>query len=213
MLRASGLMLPALLWMALVGCSSENSSAPETQPAAASTDQQAGPDVAVFEFLKAVQTGDDQKAALMLTKVAREKTAEMEMVVAPPGSETASFEVGEVQLLNESNAYVSSTWTDVGEDGQPHSDQIVWVTRRDPEGWRIAGMVTKFLESKLVLNFEDPADMLRKQQLAEQEMMRRAQQQMQGAAGAAQQQQLQQPPTEGPAVQAQQPRTGEPVLK
>jgi hypothetical protein len=201
MLRASGLILSVLVLGILAGCGSDTAPAPEAAPAAAASENKAGPDVAVFEFLKAVQTGDDKKAAEMLTKLAREKTAEMEMVVAPPGSETASFEVGEVQMLEDRGAYVSSTWTDVGEDGQPHSDQIVWLVRNEPEGWRIAGMVTKLFESKLVLNFEDPQDMMRKQQLAEQEMLRRAQQQVQGDAAAVQQ------PADNNA-QAKQPQEG-----
>ena len=196
MLRASGFMFTLLVLGALAGCSSEKPAAAKADGGSAAADK-AGPDVAVFEFLKAVQTGDDKKAAGMLTKLAREKTAEMEMVVAPPGSETASFEVGQVELLEDRGAYVSSTWTDVGEDGQPHSDQIVWLVRNEPEGWRIAGMVTKLFESKLVLNFEDPQDMMRKQQQAEQEMMRRAQQQVQGAAA------VQQPA--GDNAQAKQP--------
>jgi hypothetical protein len=104
--------------------------------------------------------------------------------------------VGEVQMMNDNGAYVSSTWTDVGPEGQSHSDQIVWVCRKEPEGWRIAGMVTKLFDSKLVLNFEDPQDMIRKQQLAEQEMMRRAQQQMQGGPGATGQQQPETQPGE-----------------
>jgi hypothetical protein len=187
MSRASGLMFSVLLMSALAGCGGSDTPAAPEAVAPTAADNKPGPDVAVFEFLKAVQTGDDEKAAQMLTKVAREKTAEMEMVVAPPGSETASFEVGEVEILENRGAYVSSTWTDVGEDGQPHSDQIVWLVRNEPEGWRIAGMVTKLFESKLVLNFEDPQDMLKKQQLAEQEMIRRAQQQVQDAAAGGQQ--------------------------
>jgi hypothetical protein len=182
MLRASGWALVAAALGTIGGCSSEAPSTPETAAATAPAEARPGPDVAVFEFLKAVQTGDDKKAAEMLTQKAREETTKMEMVVAPPGSDTASFEVGEVQMLEDKGAYVSSTWTDLDEQGQPHSDQIVWLVRNEPEGWRIAGMVTKLFDSKLVLNFEDPQDMMRKQQLAEQEMMRRTQQQIQGTA-------------------------------
>lgn len=166
-----------LLWaiVPLAGCSSgagtdEKAGTGDTKTAGA------GADRAVFDFLKAVQTGDDEKAANMLTKLARQKTEELDMVVAPPGSQTASFEVGEVEMIQEGGAYVSSTWTDVDDQGQSHSDQIVWVLRKEPEGWRIAGMVTKLFDNKLVLNFEDPEDMLRKQQLAEEEMQRRNQQ-------------------------------------
>lgn len=195
---ASVLALSTLLGFCGCGSSGEPVAA-DSQPAntAASEGKSEGPDRAVFKFLKAVQTGDDQTAAEMLTEMARKKTEELEMVVAPPGSDTASFEVGQVEMIQEGGAYVSSTWTDLDEQGQPHSDQIVWVLRKEPEGWRIAGMVTKLFDNKLVLNFEDPEDMIRKQQLAEQEMIRRSQQQ---------QTPLAQPGAEGqPASQAQQP--------
>lgn len=178
MSRVSAWTLAAVTFVAMagcIGCSSSDANKEDGKTAAKA--DQGGADVAVFTFLKAVQEGKDKEAADMLTRLAREKTAEMDMVVAPPGSDTASFEVGEVELINDNGAYVSSTWTDVADGGQSHSDQIVWVCRKEPEGWRIAGMVTKFLDSKLVLNFEDPQDMMRKQELAEKEMMRRMQQQ------------------------------------
>ena len=127
------------------------------------------PDQAVYDFLEAVRTGNDQKAAEMLSPLARQKTAEKQMVVAPPGSPTAKFTVGKVKYKpdDKDGAYVSCTWSDVDEQGQPRSDDIVWGVRQEPEGWRIVGMVLQVLpnEEPLVLNFEDPDDMLRKQQL------------------------------------------------
>jgi hypothetical protein len=180
MRRLLGIAMLAICPLGLVGCGGASKETPAAQQSAAAN-QTGGatadaPNVAVFQFLEAVRTGDDQKAAEMLTKLARQKTEEMEMVVAPPGSATAKFEVGEVEMIQDAGAYVSSTWTDLDEQGQPHSDQIVWVLRKEPEGWRIAGMVTRLFDNKLVLNFEDPEDMLRKQQLAEQEMIKRTQQ-------------------------------------
>ncbi|HUY32719.1 MAG TPA: hypothetical protein VMV69_08040 [Pirellulales bacterium] len=151
----------------------------------ASDGEAEGPAEAVFAFLEAVRTGDDAKANAMLTQLAREKTAELDMVVAPPGSETASFEVGEVELVppeqtgaDEETAHVACTWTDIDDDGEPHADEIIWALRHEPEGWRIAGMATKIFEDQppLLLNFEDPEDMQRKQDLAEKEMERRARQ-------------------------------------
>jgi hypothetical protein len=135
-----------------------------------------GPDDAVREFLEAVRTGDDAKAAKMLTPVARAKTAELHMVVAPPGSPTAKFDVTEFEMVAEDGAHVASTWSDVDEDGNRHADQILWILRKETEGWRVAGMATKIFEDELpiILNFEDPQDMLRKQKLAEEEMARRA---------------------------------------
>lgn len=111
---------------------------------------------------------------MMLTDMARKKTKEMNVVVAPPGSPTASFKVGETEMVEE-GARVRSFWTDLGDDGKHHTDEIIWFLRLEPEGWRIAGMAMQlFADQKpLLLNFEDPADMMRKQKLAEEEMVRR----------------------------------------
>jgi len=134
------------------------------------------PDQAVFTFLEAVRVGNDTEASNMLTPVAREKTQAMQLVVAPPGSDTASFEVLETELVAEDAAHVASKWTDLDDEGKPHTDDILWILRLEENGWRIAGMGTKLFEDEppLYLNFEDPEDMLRKQKLAEEEIMRRA---------------------------------------
>ncbi|HTQ38400.1 MAG TPA: hypothetical protein VMJ32_05205 [Pirellulales bacterium] len=109
----------------------------------------------------------------MLTPVARQKTAEMQMVVAPPGSPTAKFKVGEVEYVtpNKDGAHVWTSWTDqIDTQGHTRTDDIIWVLRHEDEGWRIVGMVTKVYADQppLILNFEDPEDMLRKQQLLHQ---------------------------------------------
>jgi hypothetical protein len=161
--------------LGLWGCGSGDKSKPQAKTAAAAN---GGPDAAVFQFLEAVRVGNDTKASEMLTKVARQKTSEAQLVVAPPGSQTASFEVGEVELDGESKAQVASKWTDIGDDGKPNTDVIVWLLRQDPEGWRIAGMATKLFDNQppLILNFEDPEEMVQKQRQAEEEMIRREQQ-------------------------------------
>ena len=48
------------------------------------------------EFLEAVRTGNDEKAAKMLSTVARQKTAALNRNVTPPASDTARFAVGKV---------------------------------------------------------------------------------------------------------------------
>ena len=134
-----------------------------------------GPDKAVAEFLEAVRTGNDQKAASMLTPLARQKTTEVDMVVAPPGSPTAKFQVGEVEYVTpeKDGAHVWCRWTDVIDDqGHTRTDDLIWVLRKEAEGWRVAGMVTRVFPDRppMVLNFEDPQDMLRKQQMLQEEM-------------------------------------------
>jgi hypothetical protein len=166
----------ALLSLVVAGCSppGESSSIHSGNGAAlssqSSSNPQDTPDRAVFNFLEAVRTGNEKQTAAMLTPTALQKTSEMQMDVAPPSSPTAKFTVGRVKYVtpNKDGAYVSSTWTDVVDsEGHTRSDDIVWVLRHEAEGWRIAGMVTTIYPDQppLVLNFEDPEDMLRKQQL------------------------------------------------
>ena len=161
----------AVLLTALTGCGSDQGGSTSTTP-----QEMPGPEMTVFNFLEAVRTGDDSTAAEMLTPLARKKTDELDMVVAPPGSDTASFEVGEVELVADDGAHVSSVWTDLDELGDPRSDTIVWMLRREFDGWRIAGMATKLFDDELplFLNFEDPEDMIRKQQMLEEELVRRS---------------------------------------
>jgi hypothetical protein len=132
------------------------------------------PEALTTAFLEAVRTGDDKTAATLLTPAARQKTAEQEMVVAPPGSQTARFAIRDVQMVD-GGAHVASDWSDVGTDGHMHTDRIVWILRKEPIGWRIAGMASKIFPDRppVVLNFEDPEDMMRQQQAAEAEMARR----------------------------------------
>ena len=98
----------------------------------------------------------------------------MEMVVAPPGSDTASFKVLESKS-KANEAQVGTDWTDLDVDGRPRTDRIVWMLRQEDEGWRICGMATRVFPDMppVILNFEDPADMMRKQQQAEEEIARR----------------------------------------
>lgn len=172
----------------LAGCGKSNSDqvaqtddedGDQETAAAASAPEAADAAEVVHEFLTAIQKGDETRSNELLTPLARQKTAEKDMAVAPIGSESATFTVGEVELPEEGEgqiAHVASTWTDIDEDGQPHTDEILWVLRSEEQGWRIAGMATKVFEDQppLLLNFEDPDDMRRKQQLAEAEMERRA---------------------------------------
>jgi len=181
MQRWHGMLALVALAVVNTGCGGRSDTPAAASTTAADAKRAAAnvppPDAAVTEFLTAVKRGDDEKSAQMLTELAREKTAELDMVVAPPGSDTASFKVGQVELVADEVAHVECTWTDMGEDGKPHDEQIIWMLRREPEGWRIAGMATQLFEGELplLLNFEDPQDMLEKERLAQQEILRRQQ--------------------------------------
>jgi len=144
------------------------------------------PKAAVSEFLQAFKLGNDEKASLMLTPLARKMVAQQHLAVAPRGSDTAKFEVGRVEKLGDDGARVYTTLTDVGDNGQPQSDEIIWMVRHVDEGWRIAGVAAPVFkgEPPLLLNFEDEGDIIKKQQMVHEEIRRRMDQQQQGPSAA-----------------------------
>jgi hypothetical protein len=163
------------LAVVVIGCRGSD----ETGQGPATDEGADGPDAAIFEFLEAVRTGNDEKAAMMLTSTAREKTAQLNMEVAPPGSDTATFEVGEVKYLPGHRAQVACTWSDLDANSKERrTDEILWIVRHEPEGWRIGGVAATIFQGEppLLLNFEDPEEMFKKQQWIQQEIRRRAQQ-------------------------------------
>lgn len=133
------------------------------------------PASAVHQWLDAVRTGDDVKATAMLTIQAQQKAAEQNRSVRPPASDTARFQVGAVEYVGEDGARVASSWTDLDESGAPQTDEALWVLRKEAAGWRIAGVAATIFEGEppLLLNFEDPDEMARKQQWAREEIQRR----------------------------------------
>jgi len=183
-------VLVVLVWLALIsgGCGKpqvdDQAPAPDAGVGPATTQgggnagtQLEGPAIATREFLEAVRSGNDEKAAQMLTVAAREKTTKMDLKVAPPGSDTAEFSIGKVQYFPQDRAGVHCVWSDLDENSRRKVEKMIWMLRREPSGWRVAGVVVPVFEDRppLLLNFEDPEDMVRKQQWARQEALRRAQ--------------------------------------
>lgn len=168
--------LVGLVALSMLGCGSEsNQTAEATKENAAEAAPQSDPQSVVNHFLEAVKSGDDETAENLLTPTARKRTEEADLYVAPPGTPTAQFTVGECEVTG-NEAEVFSTWTDVDNAGQAQTDRIVWVLKKVEQGWRIYGMATTVFpgEPPLILNFEDPEDMLRKQEMLVEEIARRA---------------------------------------
>ena len=144
----------------------------------------------VTAFLEAIKRGDDEGARSMLTKVARAKTQEMGISVAPPVNSTATYSIRECEMVPEAEdlVHVATTWTDTDSDGFTTTENVIWAVRLDPEGWRVAGMATRIFEDMppLLLNFEDPEDMIAKQELVAKELQKRALQAQAGQAQAGQ---------------------------
>ena len=132
----------------------------------------------VVAFLEAIKHGDDAAAQAMLTKVARAKTSELGISVTQPFNDTASYAIRECEMVGEADdlVHIGTTWTDTDKDGFKTTENVIWVVRLDPEGWRVVGMATRVFEDlpPLLLNFEDPEDMLSKQEMVAQELEKRA---------------------------------------
>ena len=140
------------------------------------TAELSGPAAATYAFLDAARRGDDEKAKSMLTPMAREEIGRLKLNVAPPSSDTAKFDVGEVKNVSEEIAHVASRWTDFDGANKPQSHEMTWILRHVAEGWRIGGMATEVFEGEppLLLNFEKPQEMLRQKQMLREEVARRA---------------------------------------
>jgi hypothetical protein len=195
MCKIRGIALGIALLLTVAGCGKSNGTG---QPSAsrqgadassaasnASTEANAksdGPAAAVAEFLEAVRTGNEEAASQMLSSVARQKAAALNRSVTPPASDTAKFTIGKVDYIGQDGARVTCTWTDVDPDGQPKTDNAIWVVRRESNGWRVAGLAWEVFpgEDPLLLNFEEPEDMFRKQQWVRQEMRRRMEREQSG---------------------------------
>ena len=185
MWRRYGTFCLVVLALGMFGCGKSAGTggpAPEATQATAASNAAAaddGPAASIGKFLDAVRTGNDEKATQMLSATARAKLAESgaRRSVTPPASDTAKFEVGKVEYVGEDGARVACTWTDLDENGKPRSDNALWVLRHEADGWRVAGVAAEIFkgEPPLLLNFEDPADMAKKQEWLRAEVARRAQ--------------------------------------
>jgi hypothetical protein len=122
----------------------------------------APPDRVLATFLDALKNGDTATKASLLTQKALTETTRHEFEVNPQSAPNAQFQVHPPEFLpdNPNGAHVTSVWTETYEDGQITYD-VVWVLRREEEGWRIAGMAIELIPGRpaAFLNFEDPADM------------------------------------------------------
>ena len=134
--------------------------------------------IVVSTFLQAIKRGDEPAALAMLTDVARAKTQELGLSVAPPVKDTATYRIGDCEAVGGADdlVHVATTWTDTDEDGFTTNDNVIWVCRLDPAGWRVVGMAMRIFQDlpPLLLDFEDPEDMLAKQQMVANEITRRA---------------------------------------
>jgi hypothetical protein len=126
----------------------------------------AAPDQVVTVFLNAMRSGDSPTTESLLTAKAREELAKHSLSVDVQSAPNATYQVHQAEILQDSSgAHVKSVWTERFNDGD-ETYEIVWALRHQQEGWRVAGMAMELLPGHPIqfLNFEDPADMLRKKE-------------------------------------------------
>jgi hypothetical protein len=131
----------------------------------------ASPVATVARFYEALRSGEENAIAELLTDKARSETANSGLDIESQGSAQLEYQLGEVDYVDESmdGAHVKSLWIDFAPSGEKVATEVIWVLRKQQEGWRIAGMATQVAEGELPLlfNFEDPEDMLQKKAYVE----------------------------------------------
>ena len=146
------------------------SGGPAVSPVAVDVPADAFPDEVVTAFLEARRSGDPKTTAALLTSKARAATAKHKIDVNGEALPDLQFQVSKPKYLknNSKGAHVSSTWTELLPDGNKASYEVVWVLRKETVGWRVAGFAAELTPGTepQFLNFEDPDDMIRKQQEA-----------------------------------------------
>ncbi len=133
-----------------------------------------GPEGAVCQFLEAIRVGDDQTTEAMFVSAGRQKIRELKIPVTRAGSDTARFDLGPVERVSDDLVRVGCKWTDLDADGT-HTDEMVWAVLKEPDGWRIAGLAATVFDGEppLVLDFQDPEEVVEKLDMLRQEVARR----------------------------------------
>jgi len=127
----------------------------------------AGPETpgrVVGQFYEALRDGDDGALLRLLTDNARVETAKNNLEIRSQGNTKLSYEIGETEYVTEEKdgAHVASVWTETDEDERSESIEVIWILRKQTDGWRIAGLA-QMVEGAPpeVLNLEDPEHMAR----------------------------------------------------
>jgi hypothetical protein len=134
-----------------------------------------GPEGAVCQFLEAIRVGDDQKTESMFVSTGRQKIRELKIPVTPRGSDTARFQLGPVERVSDQLVRVGCRWTDLDSEGDPRTDDMTWSVLNEAEGWRIAGLAATVFDGEppLLLDFQDPQEVVEKLDMLRQEVARR----------------------------------------
>jgi len=184
MSRVSWMIASTVVALLFAGCGGSPDAASTSEQSQASADTNAGgpaalaagpgtPARVVGQFYEALRDGDDGAISRLLTDKARGETAKNDLEIRSLGNPSLSFKIGETEYVTEEKdgAHVASVWTETDEDERSESIEVIWVVRKQADGWRIAGFAQVFEgDMPVVFNFEDPEHMLRTKEYVETEL-------------------------------------------
>lgn len=159
-------------------------SAPAGAPAdsgTAAAAAQGAPPAIVAQFYDALRKGSDVTIASLLTDKAREETSKSGLGIQSQASQSLTYEIRESEYVGDQmeGAHVRTMWMEPDANGQLVATEVIWVLRKQSNGWKISGMATPVVEGELPLlfNFEEPEDMLQKKAFVEQQLAQPAESQ------------------------------------
>ncbi len=133
------------------------------------------------QFYDALRKGSDVTIASLLTDKAREETSKSGLGIQSQASQSLTYEIRESEYVGDQmeGAHVRTMWMEPDANGQLVATEVIWVLRKQSNGWKISGMATPVVEGELPLlfNFEEPEDMLQKKAFVEQQLAQPAESQ------------------------------------
>lgn len=119
------------------------------------------PAMVVKKFVNALRAGDARTVSNLLTDKARSETRRHGLEVRPSLFPDTSFDILDTEFATADKdlAYVGCRWIE-GSDAKTF--EIVWIAKRQGEGWRISGFSTPIAEGAdhQILNFENVNQMI-----------------------------------------------------
>ena len=107
-----------------------------------------GPSAVVAQFYEALRKGNDLAIAGLLTDRAREETSKSGLGIQSQASESLSYEIRETEFVSDQmdGAHVRTMWLEPDRAGQMTTTEVIWVLRKQRNGWKISGMATPVVE-------------------------------------------------------------------
>jgi len=125
-------------------------------------------------FLNGMRDGNSGVTGALLTGKAQEETVKHNWPVQPPGAPTATYQLGDPAYLDQqrTGVQVPCIWSEPDGQGNKIQFEVVWLLRRETEGWRVAGFASEIIPGRpaYYFNFEDIANLKAAQADAEAKM-------------------------------------------